>query len=137
MPAAGAPLSAATPYAVDRGVAEWAAAWSARDVNRYFAAYVPDFRPEGLTADAWRRQRAERIGRARIIEVVPDDIRIDIRDDRHASATFVQNYRSDGYRDQVEKRLDLERIGQRWLVSSETIVKILKTDEMFQREQRR
>ena len=67
---------------------------------------------------------------------MPESVRIDIRDDRHASATFIQNYRSDGYRDQVEKRLDLERIGQRWLVSAESVVKILKTDEILQREQR-
>ena len=121
---------------VQRAVAAWAAAWSSRNVESYLDMYAPDFRPaEGASYDAWKKQRTERIGKARIIEVGIDNVQINLRDDRHATTTFSQLYRSDGYRDEVEKRLELERRGDRWLIVGELVIRILKTDEAPKRAQ--
>ena len=133
---AGATAAVIGVDSVQRAVVAWAAAWSSRNVESYLDMYAPEFRPaEGASYDAWKKQRTERIGKARIIEVGIDNIQVNLRDDRHATTTFSQLYRSDGYRDEVEKRLELERRGERWLIVGESVIRILKTDEALKRAQ--
>jgi outer membrane protein assembly factor BamE len=97
----------------------WSEAWSAQDVDQYFASYADDFRPKGMSNAAWRKQRRERISKPRQIEVTLADVRIERQDETHARAAFTQNYRADGRHDASQKTLQLEKIGGAWLIVAE------------------
>lgn len=105
--------------AVQASVQAWAAAWSSRNVRSYLAAYAPEYKPKGMSREAWETQRLDRISRPKSIEVVLGDIRVTMQDDRHATVTFRQDYRSDRYRDSMRKLLKLEKAGDAWLIVDE------------------
>jgi len=102
-----------------KSVQGWAAAWSDRNASGYLAAYAADFKPEGMSLDVWKKKRLDFISRAKDIEVTLSDINVSMEDDSHATVSFTQNYRSDGYRDQVEKTLQLVEQSGRWLIAEE------------------
>ena len=98
----------------------WVNAWSARNVNDYVQAYSKNFTPpRGLTREAWQAQRTASISGAQSIVVAISDIKIDIKDARSATSTFVQNYRSSAYQDTVQKTLEWEYLDGRWQIISE------------------
>lgn len=118
------PAAAGNPdEAVQAAVAQWAEAWSARDAEKYLAGYAANFKPAGMSRAKWEAQRKERIGRAQSIEVKVSDLKIKLRDDTHASATFKQDYRSDAYSDSTRKTLKLEKTGDTWLIVGEQATK--------------
>ena len=41
--------------------------------------------------------------------------------DDHAQATFMQDYRSDSINDRIRKTLLLKKVGDRWLITQETL----------------
>ena len=108
---------------VERSVKGWAAAWSARNVDDYFAAYAPNFSPDGVSHEAWRKQRAERIDKPKVIEVSLSNIRMSVQDDSHVTVSFTQDYRSDSYRDQVAKTWLMVKQLDRWLIAKESLGK--------------
>lgn len=109
--------------AVRAAVAQWAEAWSARDAEKYLAGYAADFKPAGMSRAKWEAQRRERIGKSQSIEVKVSDLKVKLRDDTHASATFRQDYRSDAYSDSTRKTLKLEKTGDAWLIVAEQATK--------------
>jgi len=106
-----------------KSVQSWAAVWSARDVRGYLAAYTPDYTPQGVSRKAWEKQRLERIGKPKVIEVELSEISVSVQNDSHATVSFAQRYRSDLYRDSTHKTLQLEKVGDAWLIVSEQAVK--------------
>lgn len=118
------PAAKADPEAdVLERVNDWAAAWSSKDANGYLAAYTPDYRPDGMSHEAWKKQRLERIGKPRIIEVSLSGVSVSMQDDTHVTVSFTQHYRSDLYRDSMRKVLRLEKTGDSWLIISEQAAK--------------
>lgn len=118
------PAAAGNPEeAVQAAVAQWAGAWSARDAEKYLAGYAANFKPAGMSRAKWETQRKERIGKAQSIEVKVSDLKVKLRDDSHASATFKQDYRSDAYSDSTRKTLKLEKTGDAWLIVGEQAAK--------------
>lgn len=109
-----------------KSVQGWAAAWSAKNARDYLAAYAAEFKPDGMSRDAWEKQRLDRISKPKVIEVALSDINISVEDDSHATASFTQNYRSDNYRDQVEKTLQLIDQSGHWLIAEERVGKTVK-----------
>ncbi len=106
-----------------KSVQAWSAAWSAKDVRGYLAAYAPDYKPQGMSREAWEKQRLERIGKPRVIEVGLSEVNIGMQDGGRATVTFAQRYRSDLYRDDTRKTLQLEKVGESWLIVSEQVAK--------------
>ncbi|HEU0283396.1 MAG TPA: outer membrane protein assembly factor BamE, partial [Gallionella sp.] len=102
-----------------RSVQAWSAAWAAKNVRGYLAAYMPDYKPQGMNREAWEKQRLERISRPKVIEVELSEVSVNVQDDSHASVSFTQRYRSDSYRDSSRKTLQLEKVGDTWLIVSE------------------
>ncbi len=100
-------------------VKAWATAWSAKNAHDYFAAYTPDFKPDNMSHAAWEKQRLDRISRPKEIEIGLDDIQVAMLDAEHATVSFSQRYRSDNYRDVVDKTLALVKRGDAWLIASE------------------
>ena len=114
----------ATERAVTDAVLAWAAVWSARNVEKYLASYAPEFKPaNGMSRAAWAAQRSGRIARARAIKVDLSDINVDMQGENLASASFRQNYRADNQTDVMRKTLELEKIGDAWLIVSEHATK--------------
>lgn len=105
---------------VETAVRAWAAAWSARDVSRYLAAYAPDFNPpRGQDRAAWEADRRARISGKSAISVGIDNLVISIHG-QAASATFEQTYSADKLREKSRKTLELQRVGSRWLIRKES-----------------
>lgn len=118
------PAAQADPAAEVLGsVQAWATAWSSKNVRNYLAAYAPGYKPQGMTRDAWERQRLDRISGPKTIEVALSDINVSMQDAAHATVTFKQDYRSDAYRDSMRKTLQLEKAGDMWLIVSEQAAK--------------
>lgn len=132
-PAAAAPVVAtetaapaappsADAAAVTAALQGWAKAWSARDVDGYLAQYAPDFVPEGgLSRATWEQQRRDRITRPTRIAVRalnPEVVKVG--DDR-VRVSFVQEYQSDAFSDQVNKVLEFKNSGGSWKIVREFI----------------
>lgn len=105
--------------AATTAVNEWAAAWQARDVDKYLAAYAPSFKPEKGSHAAWEKQRKERVGKAKSIELKLADVQVKSTGANKATATFTQSYKSDTYSDKSKKELNLELIKGKWLITRE------------------
>lgn len=124
-PKAAAPVAAAAPEGtaaddVSKTIANWANAWSRKDVKGYFAQYAADFKtPKGQSRKAWENERSDRIsGKPGTISVSYDEPEISINGDR-ATAKFRQHYKSSGLSGTTTKTLVLVRTGNRWLIQEE------------------
>jgi hypothetical protein len=102
-------------------ISDWAAAWSARNVEKYLAAYAPNFRvPGGKSRAAWEVERRERIlGKSRIA-VTTEQIQINATNEK-ARAQFIQGYRADRIAQRNVKVLMLVKVDGRWLIAEEGI----------------
>ena len=116
-------LTGAAEEGVQLAIKQWAEAWSARDVAQYLSSYTAGFKPAGVSRAKWEAQRKERIGKANSIAVEVSELKIRLRDDSRASATFKQAYRSDTHQDSTHKMLQLEKVGDVWLIASEKVAK--------------
>ncbi|MBF0191802.1 MAG: tetratricopeptide repeat protein [Magnetococcales bacterium] len=107
---------------VKQVVLDWAAAWSAKEIDRYIDIYSPRFQPilKNLkTREAWEKNRREVIGKAGSINIHVSDLQITMLNANRAQATFQQNYTAKNYRDRVKKTLSLERENQSWKIVRE------------------
>ncbi|MBF0273279.1 MAG: tetratricopeptide repeat protein [Magnetococcales bacterium] len=107
---------------VKQVVLDWAAAWSAKETDRYIDIYSPRFQPIAKnlkTREAWEKNRREVIGKAGSINIHVSDLQITMLNENRAQATFQQNYTAKNYRDRVKKTLSLERENQTWKIVRE------------------
>jgi tetratricopeptide (TPR) repeat protein len=103
-----------------QAVNAWAQAWSNRDVDAYLAHYAKDFKtPRGQDRAAWEKIRRARIGGAKSISVGIEAPKVAIRNADHATVTFRQTYRSDTFKSNSRKTLQLIRSDGRWLILDE------------------
>jgi len=73
---------------------DWAAAWSARNANKYLAMYAKEFKtPNNETRSSWKSSGANALASAAIVVTV-SNARVKMRDDSHATVSFIQSYRS-------------------------------------------
>ncbi len=126
--AAAAPVATPAPAAASSGaekdveaaVLAWAAAWSAKDMNRYLAAYGKEFDPPGdQSRKAWEEERRNRIvGKARIA-VKLNNLAINVSGNK-ATAKFRQDYAADALNVSSRKTLDLIKAGDHWVIVKES-----------------
>lgn len=130
-PVAATSEKASTPAAVEPGATQqraialalkaWSDAWASRNVQGYIDAYSATYVPaKDVSHEAWIAQRKARIAAAKKIDFDITDIKIVIRDQKRASTTFRQSYRSSSSQDVLQKTLEWEEIGGRWLIVNET-----------------
>jgi hypothetical protein len=100
-------------------VAEWADAWSSKDIQRYRACYAPDFQAKGMDLTAWMRHKESLNRQYQWIRVGIKDLKIE-QGPHTSTATFLQTYLSSGYQALGVKRLHLKRIGGAWKIHRET-----------------
>lgn len=108
----------------------WADAWRSRDEAAYFAAYAPDFRPEGKQSRSeWEKRRRLLFGVSRNVDLKIEGVTAESQGEDRAVVRFRQYYRSDTYRDAVHKQLVFVRIGDRWLIEEEKALAPIKGGE--------
>jgi ketosteroid isomerase-like protein len=115
-PVAQAPVQ----LTAEQAVRAWAAAWSRRDMDTYFAAYTASFKGNLASRQAWQQDRRKRIEPRQWIEVEPDKLVVQVKGDK-ATARFHQKYKSDNAMSTEWRRLDLVRdAAGGWLIRSES-----------------
>jgi len=126
--AAPAPLAAkAEPIVADEAAAEtvaqrlrdWAAAWMAKDVDRYFTFYAKDFAPARSTSAKWINERRRLLGKAGPIDVKVGDIKAAPKGDSVVTS-FEQTYTSANFKDKTKKVLTWKNIGGQWVIVKES-----------------
>lgn len=121
-PVVSAAAPAADNEAVRRTVEMWATAWSSKDADAYLASYADDFSmQEGQSRSRWAEGRKARLAAPRFIKVGVVNLEVVMLGDDHAQATFLQDYQSDAFSDRIRKALLLKKVGDRWLITQETI----------------
>lgn len=121
--------------AIRAPLAAWTQAWAAQDVERYLGSYAPGFKPgDGQSRRAWERERRARVSEPERIQVSISGMRVLQRNEGRAVVMFRQDYRSDRYRDSVQKRLELVRNGERWLIAEERVVTTLSDTDTLTAE---
>lgn len=117
---AGTDLTPAEAEAVNAAVQAWAAAWSSKNLEAYFAAYASDFKPEnGLARASWEAQRRERIRKPLNIKVTATDVQTSRLDVTRVQVLFRQGYESDLLSNEVSKVLELRGSGNNWKIVRE------------------
>lgn len=87
-------------------------------MNAYLAAYAKDF-DAGKPRRVWEEERRDRIMSKKSITVRVVGLRIDVNGDK-ATARFRQEYRADSLSVNSNKRLELVRSGNKWLIVKES-----------------
>jgi outer membrane protein assembly factor BamE (lipoprotein component of BamABCDE complex)/ketosteroid isomerase-like protein len=116
------PVASEPEAEINKSVAAWAQAWRSKDVNAYFAAYAPDFMPEGVASKtAWEAQRKQRLSTKQGgITLVLNNVQVQ-RDGGEAVVQFEQKYAARNYKDELLKTLEMryEPAQKRWLITRE------------------
>lgn len=108
---------------VEKAILAWAKAWSSQDVATYLAAYGKEFNPTGSQSLAsWAQERKKRISNKSGITVSVEGLSVKISG-THATANFRQGYRSGALTENSQKSLELDKVGEQWLIVRETTVK--------------
>jgi tetratricopeptide (TPR) repeat protein len=103
---------------VEAAVRAWAAAWAAKDMNGYLAAYGKDFDAPG-GRKAWEEERRKRIIGKSSISVGISNLDIAVNGSK-ATARFKQDYSADALKVSSRKTLELAKTGDRWTIVRES-----------------
>ncbi len=104
---------------VEAAVQAWAAAWSAKNMADYLGAYGKDFAVPGKQSrKAWEEERRLRIVGKASISVKVSKLQVKVEGDK-AVASFRQAYKADSLSVSGRKRLNLQKVGERWLIVNE------------------
>ncbi|MBU3739962.1 MAG: nuclear transport factor 2 family protein, partial [Rhodoferax sp.] len=105
---------------VEAAVHAWAKAWAARDMAGYLGAYGKNFDPPGSQSRAaWEDERRKRIVGKSSISVKLDSLSVSVNGSK-AVARFRQDYRANALSVSSRKTLELEKVGERWLITRES-----------------
>jgi ketosteroid isomerase-like protein len=101
-------------------VTQWAASWSAKDLDSYFYAYADQFQPEGKKSHTeWVKERKQRIASKSKIAVQVNQLVIEPLDANQMRANFNQIYEADGLQSSTLKTLHLSRQEGVWKITRE------------------
>jgi Flp pilus assembly protein TadD len=101
-------------------VSNWAKAWSAKDLDKYFASYADSFKPaKSESRKAWEQTRRERVSKPASINVEIANQKITLDGSDSAKVTFKQFYRAGGKPIRTDKTLILKKVNGAWLIDQE------------------
>lgn len=109
---------------VRQAVLSWAAAWSARDVQKYVSSYDLIYAPNGKTRAEWIANRQADFQSRTNIKVTISQLSIIAVNEQYI-AKFVQEYNSDQHRDKALKELGFIKDQNEWKINQETTLKAL------------
>lgn len=121
---ATASLSPSSNEAIQRSakfaLEEWSKAWEKKDVDAYLGAYAQDFVPnDGKTRSQWASERKSRILNKGQINIQLSQIDVKAVSAQTVKIRFRQNYRSDKLSVSSIKTIEMKKVGDRWLITSE------------------
>lgn len=105
--------------AIMTAVSDWAKAWSSQQPDDYLAAYAPDYATSHLSHTQWVAMRRNRLTTPKYIQIRISDLSVDYSDKQHASASFVEHYRSDHLDTSEHKILKFALMEDKWLIVAE------------------
>ena len=99
----------------------WRAAWSARDLDGYFAAYSDAFVPNArMDHAAWKRYKRRVIMAKDFIHVgVKHVVFTSLQAGKRAQLTFDEHFESNDYREDTHKLLEFAKIHGTWRITRE------------------
>jgi murein L,D-transpeptidase YafK len=100
-------------------VEQWLNAWRKMDVDQYMAHYHPEFRYKGMDLDGYRAYKIGLAEKYNKISIKVEQLNIEVNGGK-AKVTFVQDYRSDKYRDYGLKTLVLKKHADDWRIREES-----------------
>jgi len=115
MPQAAAPVTTV----VLQRVAEWAAAWQAKDAARHLSFYAPVFKPETGTLDQWRTGRRAALSQPGPLSVTIENPRATVIDRTTVETRFRQVHRGASSTEATDKTLTWKLIDGAWLIVKE------------------
>lgn len=95
----------------------WREAWISMNPEAYFNFYSQKY----TSRDSWKAARRARLMSAQKISLDLSDIKFTMQDNKHATTSFQQDYRSTSYQDSLEKTLFWEEINGKWQIVNETV----------------
>ncbi len=125
-----APLPVAVPpETLPQALAGWAAAWSSKDFPRYREYYAKSFTPEdGVSLTKWSSERAVHLSKPGNITIGIDGLKVSNPEADKGVTEFKQTYTSANYRDEVDKRMEWVRDGNRWKIQREQVLATTKAN---------
>lgn len=103
---------------VRRLLESWRRSWEKKQLDSYLSHYHPDFVSRGRNLKEWKNYKDSLNRRYKKITVGLSDIRFEISDKR-ARVYFKQRYRSDAFRANSYKKLELRKNGKTWKIYRE------------------
>ena len=118
--AAAAASTGAAEKEIESAVRAWADAWASKDMSAYLASYGTNFdTPGSQPRKAWEEARRARIvGKSRI-SVKLSNLSVAVQGSK-ATAHFRQDYSADSLNVSSRKKLDLAKVGDRWVIVKES-----------------
>lgn len=117
------PVSKPDPRRIDDTIIAWAKAWAAQDVEAYLSFYSSEYRPSDRTRPEWEEERRQRISAPSFIRVAVSGIKVLSVDGATAVVRFRQNYRSNTFRGNTNKKFQLKHEGADWKIVEEANVR--------------
>lgn len=117
MPANSDALKASRSAALT-ALAKWRMAWISMNPQAYFELYAKNY----TSSTTWKTTRKARLLAAEKISLDISEIKVNLRDARHLSISFHQEYRSPSFKDTLEKILYWEEFDGTWLIVNESII---------------
>jgi outer membrane autotransporter protein len=113
------PQEKARRQAIEATLQTWMVAMANRNLDTYFSTYAADFAvSDGLTRQQWERQRRIELSKDGVMQVRMADLSIEPNGERML-ALFTQTRQENGHDEAVQKVVDLEQRGGRWLIVRE------------------
>ncbi len=98
---------------------QWLAAWQSKNLNSYFASYVPGYKGDMASSAAWQKARTQRIKTKTKININVYDVSITPQDAQQMQVKFTQAYVSSNLASVVQKTLVMVNRNGRWLIAKE------------------
>jgi tetratricopeptide (TPR) repeat protein len=105
---------------IEQAVRSWASAWASKDMNGYLGSYAKNFSPpKNQDRGTWEEERRARIvGKSRISVKISEIVAK--TSGNTATVKFRQEYSADSLQSTSRKTLELNKVGDRWLIAKET-----------------
>lgn len=95
----------------------WREAWVNMNPDAYFSFYSTKY----TSRESWKAARRARLLNAQKISLDLSDIKFTMQDNKHATTTFQQDYRSSSYQDTLQKTLYWEEVNGKWQIVNEVV----------------
>jgi murein L,D-transpeptidase YafK len=106
--------------AIQKLISLWAKSWQSGNMSAYRACYMPDFRAQGKSLNAWVNHKINVRENSKNINIRIANLRIS-GNDNQATAIFTQHYSSNLLKSQGVKKLALRKMNGKWKIYQETM----------------